>query len=194
MDYVFSLINHYGIWFAFLLVVIENMGIPFPVEFVYLYFQNMIGAHSISFVEVTAFLTLSHVTGAVISYYIGLAGNSVVAERFKHSKGLIKAQQRTEQWYAKYGSITIFIARLVGYVRPWSSLIAGFGKEKFWKFFGWTVLGSLIFSIGALLFANMVLYFLVTYPIAKYIVGVVFLFFFGGVWFLFPWLGKKFKF
>ena len=173
MDYIFSLINHYGAWFAYLLVVAENMGVPFPVEFVYLYFQNLIGLHQASFFSVTIMLTLSHMAGAIASFYIGRAGNSVIADRFKHSKGLIKARERTERWYKKYGSVTIFIARLVGYVRPWSSLIAGFGKENFWKFIAWTALGSLIFSVGALLFANAILYILVTYPLAKYVVGAV---------------------
>ena len=194
MEHIISLLNHYGYWLSFLLVAIENIGIPFPIEFVYLYSQELYRSGQASFVFISAFLLLGHLTGACIAYYLGMVGNSFVVKRFKHNKALISAQSRIEKWYQKYGSATIFITRLVGYVRPWSSLIAGFGKENFWKFLGWTALGTVIFNTIALLFSSSILYFWENYPVARYIIGSGFIFFFAGAWLLIPWLSKRFKF
>ena len=193
MEYFFDLINHYGLWLGFVFVAIENIGIPFPIEFVYLYGQELVNTGKSSFYLILLFFTAAHMTGAVIAYYIGLFGNSYVARRFEHHAGLIRARTRIEKWYSKYGSVTNLITRLVGYVRPWSSLIAGFGKESFYSFFAWTLLGTIIFNIIAILFSHSILFFWQTYPVAKYIIGAGFVFFFGGVWLLLPWLSKKFK-
>jgi len=193
MDYIFNLLNHYGIWLGFVLVAIENIGIPFPIEFVYLYCQNLISIGATNLLDMMLFLTSAHMVGAVIAYYIGFAGNSLVAKHFKENKALIKAKSKIELWYSKYGSFTNFITRLVGYVRPWSSLVAGFGKENIYLFLLFTFLGTVIFNIVVLLFSGVILYLWQSNPIFKYLISAGFIFFFAGIWFLFPWLSKKFK-
>lgn len=194
MEHIFNLLDHYGLWLGFVLVAIENISVPFPIEFVYLYSQDLINTDRTTLPLMLIYFTLAHMTGATVAYFIGRAGNSFIAERFKHNAGVILTRNRVEKWYKKYGSFTNFITRLVGYVRPWSSLVAGFGKENFYTFFGWSFLGSLLFNIIAILFSGSILYFWSNYSFAKYIITGGFVFFFILIWLLFPWLSKKFKF
>lgn len=193
MDYIFNLLNHYGLWLGFVLVGIENIGVPFPIEFVYLYCANLIDAGKVSFLLMVLYFTLGHVAGSIISYYFGYVGNNAVSHYFANRKSLVSARDKIEKWYSRYGSATNLITRLIGYVRPWSSMVAGFGKENFWAFLGYSTLGTIIFNILALYFARAILFFWDSIPYAKYIIIVGFIFFFAGVWFFYPLISRKMK-
>lgn len=191
MDYFFNLLNHYGLWLGFVLVAIENIGIPFPIEFVYLFGQNLISTGQSNFTIMMIFFTAAHLTGSIIAYYLGLFSNTFIAKWFNNNKGLIKTRARIEIWYKKYGSVTNFMTRLIGYVRPWSSFIAGFGRENIYTFLVWTLLGTIIFNFIALLFSGAIIYFWLSYPIAKYLISGGFVFFFAIIWLFLPKIAKR---
>ncbi|HUD20700.1 MAG TPA: VTT domain-containing protein, partial [Candidatus Saccharimonadales bacterium] len=90
-------------------------------------------------------ITDAHILGAVIAYGIGFWLREFTEHVFGQGKGFKKARAKLLDWYGHYGSVIVFAARLVGYVRPWSSLIAGFAEFAFWPFLLWSSLGTLIF-------------------------------------------------
>jgi len=134
---------------AFFSLVIENIGIPFPVEAAYLVASEMI-KHGQSYYFWLILLTAGHLCGSMISYGIGWWGEEYLMKRFSAKPGFIKASNSIHKWYQHYGSYTIFATRFIGYVRPWASLVAGFAKINWQPFLGWTFIGSLLFNILAL--------------------------------------------
>ncbi|MCX6808044.1 MAG: DedA family protein [Candidatus Berkelbacteria bacterium] len=154
---VFHFLAHLGIWGAMISMIIENLGIPFPTEVGYLIAQNIINLQKLDYFVVLIILTLGHVIGAVISYRIGKFGDSKITKQIWKGPKIKAVHEKLTVWYQKYGTLTVFLTRFVGYVRPWSSLVAGFANVPFWPFLIWTAIGSFLFNIIVLYFTDIFL-------------------------------------
>ncbi|MCX5779392.1 MAG: VTT domain-containing protein [Firmicutes bacterium] len=142
-----------GIFFS---ILIENISIPFPVEACYLLAADLI-KRGYSYAWLLTLLTTAHLSGSMIAYGLGWWGKDYLMKRFHHRKRFLQVSNSIHNWYERYWNITVFATRFIGYVRPWSSLVAGFARINWLPFLFWTLLGSLIFNIIALEFT---LYFL----------------------------------
>lgn len=146
--------NALGMFGAFLSMFIENIGIPLPTEIGYVIAQNLVNERLYTVFDAVLILTLGHLAGSLISYEIGKAGDNIVTNKVQENHKIQMVHNKLTNWYKKYGTLTVFLTRFVGYVRPWSSFVAGFADVPFWPFILWTTLGSLIFNILALYFSN----------------------------------------
>ncbi|HEY3398258.1 MAG TPA: VTT domain-containing protein [Armatimonadota bacterium] len=145
-------ITAHGMTGVFAFMLVENMGVPFPTELGFITAQGLISAGHVSFWEAFAVITGGHLLGAGITYYAGRAGDSALGRWFSHRQRLTAARDQMQAWYAKYGAFALLFGRLVGQVRPWSSLIAGMARVRPLQFWTWTVLGSLLYSLIAMWF------------------------------------------
>ncbi|GAV23432.1 VTT domain-containing protein [Carboxydothermus pertinax] len=90
------------------------------------------------------------ITGNTINYFIA---RSIGLKILTKNQRIIKKEhlQKTENFYAKYGPITIILARFVPIVRTFAPFVAGIGRmnlAKFWFYnfigaFSWVVLITL---------------------------------------------------
>lgn len=145
-----TFLEHFGLFGAFLSMFVENIGIPFPTEFGYLIGSGLLITHKASLAVILLVLTAGHITGAIVAYFAGYHGSSWLLRRFKHSIKLRDTHTKVVKWYEQYGILTVLGTRFVGYVRPWSSFVAGSARFPFWPFVGLTLVGSFIFNIIAL--------------------------------------------
>lgn len=136
-----------GVW---LFMFIENMGVPFPTELGYIAAQGLVNAGIVPLWWSYAVITLGHLSGAAVTYYAGRAGDSALGRWFTHRKRLMRARDQLQKWYSRFGPITILFGRLVGQVRPWSSLVAGMAGVPPGVFWLWTIIGSLVYSAIAM--------------------------------------------
>lgn len=143
-------LEHFGLFGAFLSMFVENIGIPFPTEFGYLIGSGLLITHKASLGVILLVLTAGHLTGAIVAYFAGYHGSSWLLRRFKHSTKLRDTHTKVVKWYEQYGILTVLGTRFVGYVRPWSSFVAGSARFPFWPFVGLTLIGSFIFNVIAL--------------------------------------------
>lgn len=120
-------------------------------------------------------LFVAAVLGDTVNYHVGLfLGPKVLSGKF--SRWLNPAHlKRTEDFYAKYGPMTIILARFVPIVRTFAPFVAGVGKMNYAKFLLYNILG------GALWVLSMTLagYFLGEIPLVKenfeiVVIGIVF--------------------
>lgn len=177
---IFHFFRGLGIYGVFLSMFIENIGIPLPTELGYLVGQELVNLGKYHYWLILLVTTGGHVLGSLFAYSLGRWGDSAVSRRIRKTSKFIKIHEKLAKWYQKYGNLTVFVTRFVGYVRPWSSYVAGFAGVSFWPFFTLTLVGSLIFNIFNLYFASVFILIWRKYVILHLlIVLVVGLLFFG---------------
>ncbi|MFZ5697436.1 MAG: DedA family protein [Pseudomonadota bacterium] len=75
------------------------------------------------------------------------AGRILGPQVFKHDNSLFFKRawlERTEQYYNRYGSRTVIIARFVPIVRTLAPFVAGVGRMPYGRYIGFSALGSLL--------------------------------------------------
>jgi len=90
-------------------------------------------------------------TGATIGtsaiYFVALKLGRVVLLRYlKYVKVSEKKLERVENWFEKYGDITVFLGRMIPVMREMISVPAGLLKMRIPKFVLYTFAGSCVWS------------------------------------------------
>lgn len=178
LDWSINLASHYGLLGIFISMVVENCGVPFPTEGAFLIAQNLINDGRHGFWFMYWLIVVSHVAGAVIAYWLGFFLKDFLRKLFAKSRGYQKASRKIKEWYQKYGSVTVLATRLVGYVRPWSSLIAGLAEYPFWPFLLWSTIGSMLFVYPTMKLTGVLLLLWEKYPGSHYLISFALLIFF----------------
>jgi membrane protein DedA with SNARE-associated domain len=139
-----DVIDTLGIPGIFALMVAESACIPIPSEATMLFAGFNVSDGQWSMAEVVSAGVAGNVVGSWIAYGVGYFGRVDVLER--HGAKLhIKPShlQTADRWFERYGSITVFVCRLLPVVRTFISLPAGVARMPFWRFTALTVLGCL---------------------------------------------------
>ena len=101
-------------------------------------------------------LTLAAVLGDSANFWIG----HHIGKRISHDSKIINPQhiKRTQEFYKKYGSKTIVLARFVPIVRTFAPFVAGVGNMNYGKFMFYNILGGILwvglFTMAGYLFGN----------------------------------------
>jgi membrane protein DedA with SNARE-associated domain len=133
-----------GLIGVFLLMVGESACLPIPSEGTMLFAGFNVANGDYSLLTVTAVGVVANLIGSWIAYAVGYFGRVDLIE--KHGrKVLIKPHhlEWADDWFARYGSATVFFSRMLPIIRTFISLPAGVAKMPFWRFTVLTVAGSL---------------------------------------------------
>lgn len=181
VGYVFNLYGSLGHWGVFLSVFVENLGVPFPIEVGYLLGQQLISNNQSTWYFVILVLTFGHILGSVVSYIVGKICSNYASIKLEEGSKIQKVHKKLEAWYEKYGNITVFATRFIGYVRPWSSFITGFANISFVPFLIWTSLGSFIFNIIVLYFSGVLIVIWRRYEAFHFVISLIGFLLFSGL-------------
>jgi membrane-associated protein len=154
--YLPGIIETYGFWTYLILFVIifcETGLVVFP----YLPGDSLLfvaGALSGAGYLNVEILIVTFITAAVLgdsaNYWIGhKAGMKILEMRYC----LVKKEQleKTEEYFARYGGLTIVIARFVPFIRTFAPFLAGFGKMSYRWFLTYNVIGAILWISGFVL-------------------------------------------
>lgn len=86
-------------------------------------------------------LFLAAFLGDTTNYFIGEFFGKKLAGKINQ-----KYLTRTEEFYKKYGGMTIFLARFVPIVRTFAPFVAGLGKMNYGKFISYNASGGFIWA------------------------------------------------
>jgi membrane-associated protein len=102
-------------------------------------------------------LSVAAILGDTLNYAIG---HKVGARAFAVDRWFLKHKHlvRTQEFYARHGGKTIFLARFVPIVRTFAPFVAGIGTMSYPHFLAWNVVGALtwvaVCLFGGYLFGN----------------------------------------
>jgi membrane protein DedA with SNARE-associated domain len=141
-------VSYWGYSGIFALMVLESSSLPVPSEVVLPFSGYLVSVGQLNFWVTVVVATIAALIGSLIDYYIGLKGIEWLTKRKILGRALLSVDQLTfaGKWFNRYGSLMIFLARLVPGIRTLISFPAGAAKMPLAKFVALTTAGCLLWN------------------------------------------------
>jgi membrane protein DedA with SNARE-associated domain len=104
--------------------------------------------HHLSMIGVIAFGVLGDLIGASIGYAIGYWGETLIERHGGKFHLSAKRLERATKWFDRYGTVAVFVSRLIPGVRFAFPYVAGIAKMPYWRFILAAAAGSLVWITG----------------------------------------------
>jgi membrane protein DedA with SNARE-associated domain len=144
VNFAVDVIDALGLAGIFVLMLAESACIPIPSEATMLFAGFNVSLGEYSLVVVVAVATAANVVGSWIAYAVGYYGRADILEKHGRKLHVKPSHLRwADDWFARYGSATVFFTRMLPIVRTFISLPAGVARMPFWRFTILTALGCL---------------------------------------------------
>jgi membrane protein DedA with SNARE-associated domain len=161
------LVQSYGYYAVFALIVLESLGIPLPGESALIAAALYAGTtHHLNIAALAAVAATAAVIGDNAGYWIGKTGGRRLAERYGRYVRLTRTRLKVGRYlFARHGVTVVFFGRFVAVLRTYAAFLAGLSRMRWSRFllanaaggvlwsgiyaFGAYALGSAASSIGA---------------------------------------------
>ncbi|MEZ4360922.1 MAG: DedA family protein [Kofleriaceae bacterium] len=141
----------------FLLIVLESTFVPVPSLLVMPFAGFLAERGDFQLAVVLAINSVAALTGSLASYAFGaLGGKPLLLKYGKYIMVRPADLEKTEQFFARHGSWTVFIARFVPVVRHVISVPAGLARMPLGPFLLQTFLGATTWGGGLIVFGYIV--------------------------------------
>lgn len=155
-QYLPGLIQAYGFWvylILFLIIFCET-GLVFmpylPGDSLLFVAGTLAGSSVLSLELLLVFLAIAAILGDTANYWIGhTAGKKLLTMKYcvvKHEH-----IEKTEDYFHKYGGLTIVIARFIPFIRTFAPFLAGIGKMRYRWFLMYNIAGGALWVSSFLL-------------------------------------------
>jgi membrane protein DedA with SNARE-associated domain len=138
-----SPLQHYGLWAIFLLIMLEDFGIPVPGETILIAGAIYAGAGRLNIVTVGVVGFIAAIIGDNIGFAIGHFGGRALALRW--GKYVFLTEERLDKaqgFFDRRGAIVITFARFVEGLRQANGIIAGISGMHWLRFLAFNALGA----------------------------------------------------
>ncbi|ECP4562368.1 DedA family protein [Listeria monocytogenes] len=159
--WITSIMADFGYIGIFILIMVENLFPPIPSEIILTFGGFMTTVTSLNVVMVIIVATLGSVVGAILLYkvasYFGKERLTKIVLKYGRILRLKESDiERAENFFLKYGSLAVFLCRMIPLIRSLISIPAGMTKMKMSRFLILTTAGSLLWNtvligLGAML-------------------------------------------
>jgi len=152
---VISVIASLGYGGVVLLMAIESACIPLPSEVIMPFSGYLVSTGRFSLQAVAIAGAIGCLLGSYVAYFVGATGGRQAFE--KYGRYVLISPHELEiadHFFARWGSATVFAARLLPVVRTFIAFPAGVARMELWRFSLYTLLGSYPWCL-ALAYAGM---------------------------------------
>jgi membrane protein DedA with SNARE-associated domain len=133
----------YGLWAIFVLVLLEDFGVPVPGETVLIAGAVYAGSGRMNIVAVGVVGFVAAVLGDNIGYAIGRFGGHAVVLRWGRYVGMTAERlDKAQDFFNRHGGKIITIARFIEGLRQANGIIAGIIEMRWLKFLAFNALGA----------------------------------------------------
>ena len=149
VDFLVRYLGQYGAWGVLVGMAIESACIPLPSE-VILPFGGFLAAQGrMTLTTAVVAGVTGGMIGSVLSYYLGVwLGRDLL---LKYGRYVLIGRHEfaaAEAWFVRHGEWAVLIARLLPGVRTFISLPAGMARMHFGRFFAYSLVGSVPWTIA----------------------------------------------
>lgn len=133
---------------AALLIAVENLFPPLPSEIILPLAGFSASRGDLGLIEVILWTTFGSLIGALALYYLGAALGRERLRNIVKKMPLVKVSDfdRTERWFQKHETQTVFFGRMIPIFRSLISIPAGIERMPLAQFVAYTVAGSFIWN------------------------------------------------
>jgi membrane protein DedA with SNARE-associated domain len=155
-----DLIQVYGLWVLFTVVMLESIGVPMPGETALVTAALYAGStHQIGVVSVVLVAATAAIVGDNIGYLIGRTIRIRVLVRYGKYVRLNEPRLKVGQYmFLRHGGKIVFFGRFVALLRTYAALLAGANRMDWPHFLIMNALGGIcwasLFGGGAYLFGE----------------------------------------
>ena len=154
--YLPGIIDTYGLWtylILFLIIFCETglVVMPYlPGDSLLFVAGAMAGAGYLNIEILLISLFAAAVIGDTVNYWIG---NTAGMKLLEKNYSLVRREhlEKTQEYFNRYGGITIVIARFIPFIRTFAPFLAGVGKMRYGYFLLCNVIGGLLWTCGLIL-------------------------------------------
>ncbi len=159
-SWMHDLIQAYGLWVLFMVVMLESMGVPMPGETALVTAALYAGStHQISIASVVLVASTAAIIGDNVGYLLGRSIGVRLIARYGKYVRLNEMRLKVGQYlFLRHGGKIVFFGRFVAILRTYSALLAGVNRMNWLHFLIMNALGGIcwasLFGIGADLFGE----------------------------------------
>jgi membrane protein DedA with SNARE-associated domain len=132
-----------GLPAVFLLMALESACIPVPSEAIMLFAGFSVSKGDLTLFGIVAAGVLGNLVGSWIAYAAGYYARLDLLDRNRFLHVSQKHLKWADDWFARYGSATVFFTRMLPIIRTFISLPAGVARMPFWRFTLFTLAGCI---------------------------------------------------
>jgi membrane protein DedA with SNARE-associated domain len=148
-EFATNVVGDLGLPGIFLLMVPESACIPLPSEATMLFAGFNVSEGHYSLVAAVLVATVANLVGSLIAYAVGYYGRLELLEKHGRVFHVSPTQlARAERWFDRYGTPTVFFARMLPVIRTFISLPAGVARMPVGRFAVLTFLGALPWNLA----------------------------------------------
>lgn len=132
----------------FLLIAGESAGVPLPGETALIAAAILASQGKLSLAEVIAVAATAAILGDNTGYLLGRRGGRWLLTHpgpFHHHR--LAALERSEPFFARHGSKTVFLGRWLPFLRVTAAWLAGASRLEWKRFLFWNALGGILWAI-----------------------------------------------
>ena len=151
--YLPGIIDTYGVWTYLILFVIifcetGLVVMPYlPGDSLLFVAGAMAGVGYLNIEILLVALFAAAVLGDTVNYWIG---NTTGTKLLEKNYSLVRREhlEKTQEYFTKYGGVTIAIARFIPFIRTFAPFLAGVGKMSYRWFLTYNVIGANLWILG----------------------------------------------
>ncbi len=150
-EFVRSFFIDYGLLALFVLMLLDNIGVPFPSEIPLLLAGFFVSDGRMDYVPAVIVSALGSLAGAWILYVLGRTiGRAIVLRWGRVIRISHDDIDRAEAWFHQRGEASVFFLRVVPLARTIISIPAGMLEMHPFRFSAYTFTGSLLWTIAVI--------------------------------------------
>jgi membrane protein DedA with SNARE-associated domain len=140
---IISIIAGLGYGGVVLLMAVESACIPLPSEVIMPFAGYLVSTGRFGLQEVAIAGAIGCLLGSYVAYFIGATGGRQAFESYGRYV-LISTHELeiADGFFERWGSLTVFAARLLPVIRTFIAFPAGVSRMNLWRFSIYTLLGS----------------------------------------------------
>ena len=147
--FIIATISALGYFGIVLLMAIESACIPLPSEIIMPFAGYLVSTGQMNIWIVGVAGAVGCVLGSMVAYWAGMYGGRPLIEKYGRYVLLSRHDlDIADRWFAKYGEVIVFTARLLPAIRTFIAFPAGVARMNIPRFIFYTFAGSLPWCLG----------------------------------------------